>query len=65
MTAPVRFTEIAQLFVQHGVDTFVEVGPGKALVGMVKRTSGLKEGAKLLNIEDPKSLDAVVAALAG
>lgn len=64
VTAPVRFTEIAAHMVERGVDVYVEVGPGKALVGMVKRVPGLKEGAKLLNVEDPKSLDAALAALA-
>jgi [acyl-carrier-protein] S-malonyltransferase len=64
VTAPVRFTEIAGFLINAGVTTFVEVGPGKALVGMVKRTPGLPDGAKLLNVEDPKSLDATLAALA-
>lgn len=64
VTAPVRFTEIAGFLIEHGVSTFVEVGPGKALVGMVKRSPGLKEGARLLNVEDDKSLAATVAALA-
>ena len=62
VTAPVRFTEIAQCMLGAGVTTFVEVGPGKALVGMVKRMS---RDVKLLNVEDPKSLDETLAALAG
>jgi [acyl-carrier-protein] S-malonyltransferase len=63
VTAPVRFTEIARFLVDGGVTTFVEVGPGKALVGMVKRMPGLGEGTRLLNVEDPKSLEATLAAL--
>lgn len=62
VTAPVRFTEIAQHMLGAGVTTFVEVGPGKALIGMVKRMS---KDMKLLNVEDPKSLDETLAVLAG
>lgn len=57
VTAPVRFTEIAQVLVEGGVDRFVEVGPGKALTGMVKR---MAKGATLLNVEDETSLDATL-----
>jgi len=66
VTAPVRFTEIAQFLIAAGVTTFVEVGPGKALIGMVKRTPGFDAATmKLLNVEDAASLDATVAALNG
>lgn len=61
VTAPVRFTEIARFMLGAGVTTFVEVGPGKALVGMVKRMS---KDVKLANVEDPKSLDETLALLA-
>jgi [acyl-carrier-protein] S-malonyltransferase len=63
VTAPVRFTEIGRFLVDAGVGSFIEVGPGKALIGMIKRLPGLPEGARLLNVEDPKSLDATLAAL--
>lgn len=62
VTAPVRFTEIVQCLLSAGVTTFVEVGPGRALVGMVKRMS---KDVKLLNVEDAKSLDEAHAALKG
>lgn len=66
VTAPVRFTEIAQFLIANGVTTFIEVGPGKALIGMVKRTPGFDAATmKLLNVEDAASLDATVAALKG
>ncbi len=65
VTAPVRFTEIATFLVGQGITHVVEVGPGKALSGMVKRTPGFSaETMKLLNVEDPASRDATVAALA-
>ena len=37
LTAPVRFTQAASSLVRDGVKTFVEVGPGNVLSGLVKR----------------------------
>lgn len=66
VTAPVRFTEILERLMHDGARTFVEVGPGKALIGMAKRMPGFNaDEMKLLNVEDPASLDATLAALAG
>jgi [acyl-carrier-protein] S-malonyltransferase len=63
VTAPVRFTEIAQKMLDEGVDTFVEVGPGKVLIGILKRMKPEGREIKLLNVEDPASLDATIAGL--
>ncbi|HRZ80448.1 MAG TPA: hypothetical protein P5044_10605, partial [bacterium] len=45
-----------ELMIEEGVDTFVEIGPGKALSGFVKRIAKGK-GAKvnIFNIEDMNS----------
>ncbi|MCL4289083.1 MAG: ACP S-malonyltransferase [Thermoleophilia bacterium] len=37
LTAPVRFTEAVARLVAEGVDTFVEIGPGQVLAGLVRR----------------------------
>lgn len=43
-----------------GVTTFVEVGPGTVLTGLIKR---ILPGVTVLNVNDPKSLDATLNAL--
>lgn len=43
-----------------GVTTFIEVGPGTVLTGLIKR---ILPNATLLNVHDPKSLDATLKAV--
>lgn len=43
-----------------GVTTFVEIGPGTVLTGLIKR---ILPDANLLNVNDPKSLDATLKAV--
>jgi len=54
LTAPVRFTQAAQELVREGVQTFVEVGPGNVLSGLVKR---IDRSAKTISINGPGALD--------
>jgi [acyl-carrier-protein] S-malonyltransferase len=56
LTAPVRFTQSAREMVGHGVTTFVEVGPGNVLSGLLKRIDG---SVKAVSVNDLKSLNAV------
>lgn len=51
---PVRWEDIVRNMEQQGANTFIELGPGKALTGFVKRTI---KGAAVLNVEDLSSLD--------
>jgi [acyl-carrier-protein] S-malonyltransferase len=64
ISAPVRWTDgIIRLFAE-GVETFVEVGPGKVLCGLVKAIAkDAGKEVKLLNVEDQASLQATVEAL--
>src|SRR4029077_6417815 len=56
VSAPVRWLESMQLLLDNGVDTFVEVGPGKVLSGLMRQIS---RETKMVNVEDATSLVAV------
>jgi [acyl-carrier-protein] S-malonyltransferase len=55
LTAPVRFTQAARELVESGVTTFVEVGPGNVLSGLLKR---IDRSVKAISVNDLESLDA-------
>jgi [acyl-carrier-protein] S-malonyltransferase len=57
LTAPVRFTQAARELVEHGATTFVEVGPGNVLSGLLKR---IDSSVKAISVNDLKSLNAAV-----
>lgn len=62
--APVRWTDIVMRLFGEGVETFVEVGPGKVLIGLVKAMAkDAGKEVKLLNVEDQASLQATVETL--
>jgi [acyl-carrier-protein] S-malonyltransferase len=61
VSAPVRWLEAVQTLVREGVDTVIEVGPGTVLSGLVKK---IDKGVRVLNVEDPASLEAALPALA-
>ena len=54
LTAPVRFTQAASELMREGVRTFVEVGPGNVLSGLVKR---IDRTAKAVSVNNLASLD--------
>jgi len=61
VSAPVRWRDsLERLAGEHGVETFVEVGPGKVLAGLVRQ---IAPGVRCLNVEDGASLAATRAAL--
>jgi [acyl-carrier-protein] S-malonyltransferase len=60
LPSPVRWEESIKTMSRLGVTTFIEVGPGAVLTGLIKR---ILPGARTLNVSDPKSLDATVKAL--
>ena len=53
VSMPVRWEESVRLLIDEGVNTFVEVGPGRVLTGLLRQT---ERSAGALNVEDEKSL---------
>jgi [acyl-carrier-protein] S-malonyltransferase len=39
LTAPVKWTQTIENMIQDGINSFVEVGPGKVLQGLVKKVN--------------------------
>ena len=60
LPSSVRWEESMQAMNRMGVTTFVEIGPGTVLTGLVKR---IIPGAATFNVQDPKSLEATLSAL--
>lgn len=60
VTKPVRWEESILFLYRQGVRTFIEVGPGKVLTGLIKKTV---KDVLLLNVEDDESLQATVRKL--
>ena len=60
LTAPVKFTQAARELIAGGVTTFVEVGPGNVLSGLLKR---IDRSVRTFSVNDLKSLDDVSNAL--
>lgn len=54
VSSPVRWEDSVNIMLKNGVDTFVEIGPGKTLCGFVKK---INKDVRMFNIEDIESLD--------
>ena len=61
VTSPVRWEESIRKLRAEGVDLFIEVGPGKALSGLVRQ---IDRTVECLRVEDSATLGEVVARLA-
>lgn len=57
VSSPVRWEESVRRMVADGVDTFIEIGPGRALSGFIKRVD---RKLTILNVEDAQSLGKVI-----
>ena len=55
-----RWQQTVERMIEAGVDTFVEVGAGKTLCGLIKKTN---RTVKVYNVEDADTLAATLAAL--
>jgi len=59
IASPVRWTDCVRRLVDEGATTFVEVGPGRVLTGLLRR---IVDGARGLSVEDPVGLEKALAA---
>jgi [acyl-carrier-protein] S-malonyltransferase len=61
VTMPVRWLDSMRLLIDEGVNTFVEVGPGRVLVGLLRQ---IERSVSALNVEDQKSLSTTMDKIA-
>jgi len=62
VSMPVRWEESVRLLIDEGVNTFVEIGPGRVLTGLLRQ---IERSVAALNIEDEKSLATTLDKIAG
>ncbi len=60
VSGAVRWQASVERLAAEGVSTFVEVGPGTVLAGLVRK---IVRGARVLGVDSPESLEAAAAAL--
>ena len=62
VSSPVRWEACIRTLLENGVDTFVEIGPGKVLNGFIRK---IDKDAVVYNADDRASINATIAALKG
>lgn len=60
VSSSVRWQQSVEAMLKDGVDTFIEIGPGKTLTGFMKK---IDRTVKVMNIEKLEDVDRVVEAL--
>lgn len=60
ISSPLFWEDSINLMTSDGFDTFIEIGPGRVLSGLVKR---IAKDAVILNVEDAKSMSETLAKL--
>ena len=56
----VRWEQSIRNMIENGVDTFVEIGPGKTLAGFMRK---INRDVKMYNIETLEDVEKVVSAI--
>lgn len=56
---PVRFTSCLQTMYDNGIDTFVEIGPGRTLSSFVKRMK-FENSIKIMNVSNCEELEILI-----
>jgi len=60
VASPVLWQELVEAMLGEGIDTFVEVGPGKVLTGLMRR---IRKDATVLSVSDPEGVARVAREL--
>jgi [acyl-carrier-protein] S-malonyltransferase len=60
VSGSVLWMQSVEQLVSEGVDTFVEVGPGHVLGGLIKK---ITKAARVLSVQDPMTLEQTMTAL--
>jgi [acyl-carrier-protein] S-malonyltransferase len=61
LTGPVKFTQAVRALVKDGVDTFIEIGPGQVLSGIVRRCD---RSVRIISVGTPEGLERLESELA-
>lgn len=61
--SPVRWEKTLRNMYAAGIDTFIELGPGKTLSGFVKKTFTNGEEVSIYNVTDQETLETTITAL--
>jgi [acyl-carrier-protein] S-malonyltransferase len=59
IASPVRWSDCMRRLVDEGATSFIEVGPGRVLTGLLRR---IVDGARGMSVEDPAGLEKALAA---
>jgi [acyl-carrier-protein] S-malonyltransferase len=62
VSAPVRWEDVVTRLIAEGTTTFVELGPGSVLAGLIKK---IDRGVTVFSIEDERGLDAALERISG
>ena len=56
VSSPVRWDDVVRRLIAEGATTFVELGPGTVLAGLIRK---IDRNMKVVSLEDPQGLDAL------
>jgi len=60
VASPVLWEDSVQWMIEQGVTTFVEIGPGTVLAGLIKKIAPKEADVQIYNVQDVESLEALV-----
>ena len=60
VASPVLWEDSVRWMLEQGVDTFVEIGPGRVLSGLIRK---IDRRVAVYNVEDPESLEKTLSSL--